>query len=891
MNQNDIKIDTDMNIRRIVLPVLSGLVLCSCSGHFISDRDYREEVLSDFSSRSELLAKAGIDLSSMELSTDEREALEFLYAYMPLGDMLNMDVSYWLENYRLTKKAAEAFPWGADVPEREMRHFVLPVRVNNENLDSSRAVFFRELLPRLEGLSMHDAVLEVNHWCHEKATYQPTDSRTCSPLTIVSTTYGRCGEESTFLVAALRSVGIPARQVYTPRWAHTDSNHAWVEAWVDGDWHFLGACEPEPVLDLGWFNAPASRGMLMHTKVFGRYDGPEEVLNVTPGYTEINVVENYAPDPARVEVSVVGTDGRPVPGARVEYRVYNYSELYPVTVKDADSEGKSSLTAGSGDMVVYATDGESFGMKEVSFGKDKDVTVVLDRKPGVPSGHISMELVPPAEKHVLPDVTKEQRDENTRRMVHEDSLRLQFASGFYTEETAEEFAASLGLPAGRTAPLLVASMGNHAMVADFLSGVVRAGRGDDALNLLESISRKDLQDTPCSVLMDHLASSAEGADPARVLSPRVSMELITPYRGYFVENIPSSLADTFRKDPAELVSWCRDNIALMDSISMASVYVAPVRVWETKVADRPSRDVFFVAVCRSLGVPAWMDPVTGTLKYEKGGKVYDVDFEAREQTVSPRGRLKLSYTRIPLLDDPKYYSNFTLSRWENGTFHLMSYPENATWNSVFREGTDIGCGFYMLVSGVRMADGSVLSDVEFFTVDEGRTVTVPLEVRDDASQIRVIGSFNSEALYDKVTSPGATFRTGGRGSVLSATGRGYFAVVLADRGLEPTNHALKDISRVASDFEAWGRPLLVIFASEDDCRHFDPSYFNLPSTVSYGIDSDGSLREMVAAEMKLSGKGRLPLVLVADTFNRVVFFSEGYSIGLGENIVKTVKAL
>ncbi len=76
----------------------------------------------------------------------------------------------------------------------------------------------------------------------------------CVPL------YGRCGEESTFLVAALRSVGIPARQVYTPRWAHTDDNHAWVEAWADGKWYFLGACEPEPVLNLGWFNAPASRG-------------------------------------------------------------------------------------------------------------------------------------------------------------------------------------------------------------------------------------------------------------------------------------------------------------------------------------------------------------------------------------------------------------------------------------------------------------------------------------------------------------------------------------------------------------------------------------------------------------------------------------------------------
>ena len=127
--------------------------------------------------------------------------------------------------------------------------------------------------------------------------------------------------------------------------------------------------------------------------------------------------------------------------------------------------------------------------------------------------------------------------------------------------------------------------------------------------------------------------------------------------------------------------------------------------------------------------------------------------------------------------------------------------------------------------------------------------------------------------------------------MLSTTGRGYFGLLLVDRGLEPTDHALKDISKVASDFEAWGRPLLVIFATGDDCRHFDQSYFSLPSTVRYGIDTDGSIRKMIAGEMKLSGNGSLPLVLVADTFNRVVFFSQGYTIGLGENLVRTVKAL
>lgn len=107
--------------------------------------------------------------------------------------------------------------------------------MNNEDLDTCRAVFFRELSQRVKGMSMYDAALEVNHWCHEHVTYAPSDARTSSPLATIRTATGRCGEESTLTVAALRAVGIPARQVYTPRWAHTDDNHAWVEAWIDGN--------------------------------------------------------------------------------------------------------------------------------------------------------------------------------------------------------------------------------------------------------------------------------------------------------------------------------------------------------------------------------------------------------------------------------------------------------------------------------------------------------------------------------------------------------------------------------------------------------------------------------------------------------------------------------
>jgi hypothetical protein len=100
-----------------------------------------------------------------------------------------------------------------------------------------------------------------------------------------------------------------------------------------------------------------------------------------------------------------------------------------------------------------------------------------------------------------------------------------------------------------------------------------------------------------------------------------------------------------------------------------------------------------------------------------------------------------------------------------------------------------------------------------------------------------------------------------------------------------------DISAVKSELEAWGRPILVVFATEDDCRKFRAEHFDLPSTVRFGIDTDGKMRNMVAAEMKLNKGGRLPLIVLADTFNRVVFFSQGYNIGLGDSLVKTSKAL
>ena len=193
-------------MRKYILLIISLAILSSCEvRHLINDTDYRHQMEKDLQTRleGEGNLKAFYEVDDLIITTEEKEALQFFYAYMPLADFTDYSTDYYLSNIKSSLDTRDEMGW--NVPEREFRHFVLPIRVNNEDLDSSRVVFAREIKPRIKGMPMKDAILEVNHWCHEKLTYKPSDARTLSPLSSARSSLGRCGEESTFTVAALRS--------------------------------------------------------------------------------------------------------------------------------------------------------------------------------------------------------------------------------------------------------------------------------------------------------------------------------------------------------------------------------------------------------------------------------------------------------------------------------------------------------------------------------------------------------------------------------------------------------------------------------------------------------------------------------------------------------------
>ena len=878
--------------RIFIVAVLAAIVAAAYFGNryfdrFITDKEYKSNTLAEYEKRVGIYNLSGQineAIEGAELQNKEIEALKWLYASMPWSDAADYPVDFYIENIKYAFKAKEQMPWGKFVPEREFRHFVLPVRVNNEKLDNFRDVYFQELSQRVKGLGMEQAALEVNHWCHEKATYLPSDSRTSSPLATILTATGRCGEESVLLVAALRCVGIPARQVYTPRWAHTDDNHAWVEAWIDGKWYFMGACEPEPVLNMAWFNEPAARAMLMHTKVFGNYVTDEDIISKNNCYTEINMIQNYV-DTRRAVVKVVDMENVPVEGADVEFKIYNYAEFYSVTKQKSNSRGEAALTTGLGDLLAWASSGNRFGFAKIC----SDTTVVvLDHTEGEEFS-VQLEVNPPAEGNIPVEVTAEQIERNKVRLAYEDSVRLAYTSTFYMAGSANAATAT-----GREnliRQLLEDAKGNWQQVEAFLSGV-EPQRMDEAIAMLQSVSKKDLRDTPADIFSAHLLNTQDNSGVETnndlyaqyLLNPRIAGENLSAYRdelkcagfpvGEIAEN-PDLAAKLFEE---------RFAAPLLDEYNPQRLATIPVGVLRSGCADRLSRNIFVIALLRSCGVPARIDQVTGKPQYYKGGW-YDIvfsDAEASAGAVIPQqGVLRASYKATRYLSDPQYYVHFTISRIEEGGAQLLNFEEGdatelsslATWNNILRKGFEVEKGYYLITSGTRTASGGALVNLVFKNVEQGKTSDFELVLPQNNDKVPVVGYIDAEKKFLPQNAEAQT-------SLLSATGRGFFVAAVLGAGDEPSNHTLRELEAASQMLKDFGRKVVVLAPDANSLERLDKSKLDAIGDLAvFGVDVDGKVAGMLSGVCNGENK-KLPVVVVADSFGRVVYFSQGYNTSI-----------
>lgn len=869
--------------------LIIAFIFTSCDSsdkHFLKDEQYRMQVHEQFLKRQELAVGRGQQLFAVfdkeGLTTEQREALEFLYAYMPLSDLADYDGDYFLGQVDAAFKARDYFDWGKTIPDDIFRHFVLVYRVNNENLDTARQVFFEELKDRVKGLTMEQAVLEVNHWCHEKVTYRGTDGRTSSPLALAKTSWGRCGEESTFTTAALRSVGIPARQCYTPRWVHTDDNHAWVEVWVDGKWHYIGACEPDSELDVAWFSAPVKRAMMVHTNVFGLYNGPEEKNVQTELYSIINLLGNYT-ETRDVKVKVVDGKDAPVEGVTVRFNVYNYAEFYPIATGTTNADGLVSVKSGMGDLFVWANKGELYGYVK-STPQDGEVTVTLG---GGPNKNFEESFVMhvPAEQTVK-ELPAEKIAENAKRLAYEDSIRNAYMATFITEADARKFAAENKLDSDKTWDILSKSQGNWQEIQSFMQSKKDNGY---LLSFMSSLRDKDLRDTPARYLADHLiqgdgvASSAITEREVRyaktVLSPRIALELIRPWRSFFKKTLPEDFVNKSRSDIQEVISYVRDSIKVDDEQNYFKCPVSPQGVYELKMADSQSRNIFFVALCRSMDIISRIDPATGRPQYLKAetGLWTDVFFDKQAEE-KPKATVAFSNVKENIVK-PGYSSHYSLARFDNGNFVTLNFRSQV---KDLPAKVSVDAGYYRLMIGSRANDGSVTLSTKYFTVKENETKTLDIKLPEVEAGIQVQGIIDPNTIV--------TLNDSSKKTLKELTNKKGLVICFADPDKEPTKHILQDLPAVQQFMEEWDGGILFAIPDDKLSPAFDASVFKgLPKQSVWMVDNNRVLLNAVAGALQIDFSNNFPLTIYLSTNGGILYSSQGYRIGIGENIVKTIE--
>lgn len=845
---------------------------------------------------------------------EERILLEFLYGTMPARDAGEYDFKVFLSYVTHAIWLREHMEWTRKLPEDYFIHYVFYPRVNSEDIKECRQFFYEQLKDRIKDKSMTEAALEINYWCAENATYEASDSRTISPMTVYNSGKGRCGEESTFAVTAFRSVGIAARQVYTPRWAHCDDNHAWVEVFVDGTWCFLGACEPEEVLNKGWFLNASSRALLVHSRTFSDYrsesvdyqsKSTEEYIGKENLLSYYNSTSTYARTRC-FKIIVKDKNLEPVNGAKVSLEILNYAEYASVTKLYTNEEGNVSITIGLGDIHIRVVKDGFFAEAMGHVGTQEEVTLILNynlcQKDWIKDTWEMYEVEAPKDSvRYQFNLTREQQTTNRNRLRVAKVLRENRIERYYEEALAEK------VPEAKD--ILHLAKGNFMELYRFLS----VDDNPDRLALLKTLKVKDYKDASASVLEDHLKARQYSEEQPNayqdsvayedsflmqyIVCPRIYNEELTAYRSYINSYFDEETKRKFIANPNCIWDYVKENIKYQKEFDYQTITATPISCLKLQLGNALSQKILFVAICRTLGIPARLNKVTMETEFFDG-KAFCIpvsqtrDFVPLNQndnkSIESNGHEKMSHDLA--LHEPRrgililqveekekwtYGQNFTLGKLHEGQYLTLDYeglkfPDKEL--SLILE-----AGIYRLIVTTRMPNGNQHLAVRTFEIQSDEEKRIQMILRENQLEDLLV---DNEIADFEISDGQKEYWLSG----LMKKQNGILAFL--DEGKEPTEHVLNEMLEKETELLKFDGNILFIVKDQEALTNetLKKVLEKIPN-IQVCFDPELEHAEPVARRMYVDPE-KLPLLVALNQGCTGVYSCAGYNVGSVALILK-----
>ncbi len=832
---------------------------------------------------------------------EEAQALCFLYSAMPVSDLLDYPAALFLSYAKHGVFLWNRGPFAGRVPEELFANYVLHYRVNNEDITDTRGFFYDKLKAGKvvfeeadSSASMYDTAIEANYWCAAEATYRSTDGRTQNPRTMFGTAIGRCGEESTLAVTVLRSIGIPARQIYAPLWSHCDDNHAWVELWCDGEWHFLGACEPEERLDRGWYTGPASRAMLLHSRWFGSDEPAERQVGPKGMAKVLNHLDRYAR--VRVlKVKAVDEKGRPLPHAKVKFQVPNHGEFGSIAVvytgESGEECGVARFTTGQGSLYVSSSycEGEKKYYGEALAGEDEECLVVLKEKPECFEGFKDLDFTAPRLGGNEEALTAREQRVGAERLAQAAEYRQKKAEGFYQKREADRVLDRFGKEERQSLEkLLYTAHSNMGEIVRFMewdaAGLKpkdwQATEGESwKIKLLEAMREKDCWDTKVEVLIDCCVSAMPyaGSVPDDIFfrylaNPRVSNEMLKPCRKFLYHCLTDEEREALRSCPEKLPERVDQWVERMPEREYEDLLTSPVGCIRGGIGSSHSREVLCVNLYRSLGIPARLSGFDHRVEYYSEGR-----FVPAQKCPGATCTLTLRGSDALKLDDWEHYS---LERFEGDGFCRLGL-----WEKVWKLETEeltltVVPGIYRVVTLNRLPDGGQLARTAVVSLEEGQEKEITLSLREIPVEAMLVRNKLEDVSFRSLE---------GRETKLSElTSGGKTLILWLEVTREPTEHILNELFEQSENFAGLTAPLYVVLKSAEDMENatFRRTFGALPGLRP--ILGDFGSDYPVLAGKAGQESGRLPLALVVNQDLECIYSDSGYNVGMADMLFKVL---
>ncbi len=780
-------------------------------------------------------------------------AMKYLYITMPLSDIGNYPFETFLDYAKQGIKLWENGVYSEKIPEEIFLNYVLFHRINEEEILPCRTYFYDKLKTRVQGLTMKEAILEVNYWCAEEATYQSTDNRTVAPITVFNCAHGRCGEESTFAVSVLRSIGIPARQVYVPKWSHCDDNHAWVEAWCEGTWFFFGACEPEEILNKGWFTNASSRAMLAHSRRFDVDMLNDVVIGQDGMVTMINQLERYAITKS-ISIKIIDEDANPIKDVKVNFEIVNYSEFTSIATLLTDQTGTVTLKVGLGTVhiQVIAQNG-MFAEILLDTRTQSEDTIVLKEEVMIENGAENswkaFDMIAPKDSPINTNMENQQQKlSGKEKYIQAVNKRLMKVKSLQKKEI------------------------DTFLNTDYSTRILKE-------KMLSVLTTKDQYDCKAEILEEHfkyalpyLAQTNEKIFFNYILNPRILDEPMTKYRAFICDYFTNEEKDSFKDHPELIWNWIEKRIQSRDEREHSSVITSPVGCLKLGIGSSLSKKTLFVAIARTIGLPARLNPNDNSIEYcnkEEFIPIFKNAIKSASLLISGDDR-RITWS---------YYQNWTIARYEKGEYTSLKLA-NAVVDKVQLK-LSLEPGKYRIITSNRLPNGNIFANQYITSVKEGEEKNVVLSLR-EANLFDMLGNISlrdfSLKKEDGVDILGSEI-----------TKQGKVILFWLEEGKEPTEHILNELLERKEEFIKYSSNLVFIVRNQKTLEDILISkVLALIPNIRIYYDTYEDNVQTLGRRMYVD-PDKLPLIIVTHNELNGIYATSGYNVGTGDMLLRLLR--